>query len=414
MHKYLIIQLARFGDVLQTKRLILTLAKRGQVYLCVDISLKELAELIYPQTKVLTVKSHQAFNWNLLSHNAKTFSELKSINFDEIYNLNYSALNRAIGRLFPWEISRGYTMYNNQPIHSTWIDMAFRWTQLRKISPINLVDFWAHFASKPISPNEVNPEAIGKGRGIGVVLAGREARRSLSPDVLAQCISLAFAALGERPIYLFGTAHEKPLVKQLLRHIKLKNINIIHDLTGSTTLSQLHDSIIGLDLILSPDTGTMHLAAHLGVPIQAFFLSSAWCYETGPYGLGHTVWQTATDCTPCLESRPCTLDTKCNLVFKEKHFYKNFMATLNPEYLQSKLEKIPNLNTLSSYLDELGCFWKNTIAADDLTVKHLAFRNLLINYLQLKTTFKADDVQELTKLLFYESDWIFKIDYPIN
>ena len=36
-----------------------------------------------------------------------------------------------------------------------------------------------------------------------------------------------------------------------------------------------------LDVLLTPDTGIMHLAAHLGVPVFAFFLSSAWCHETG-------------------------------------------------------------------------------------------------------------------------------------
>jgi len=62
----------------------------------------------------------------------------------------------------------------------------------------------------------------------------------------------------------------------------------------------------------------MHLAAHLGTPVTAFFLSSAWCFETGPYGAGHLVWQACQPCAPCLESQPCDQNTACLLPFTHK------------------------------------------------------------------------------------------------
>ena len=48
MPKFLVIQAARFGDLVQTKRLLLSLALRGEVHLAVDASLVPLARVLFP------------------------------------------------------------------------------------------------------------------------------------------------------------------------------------------------------------------------------------------------------------------------------------------------------------------------------------------------------------------------------
>ena len=50
--RYLVIQLARFGDLLQTKRLLRSLQADGEVHLLVDDSLKSLAHIVYPGIEV--------------------------------------------------------------------------------------------------------------------------------------------------------------------------------------------------------------------------------------------------------------------------------------------------------------------------------------------------------------------------
>jgi len=74
---------------------------------------------------------------------------------------------------------------------------------------------------------------------------------------------------------------------------------------GKTTLAQLIEELGGLDLLLTNDTGTMHLAAALGVPVVAVFGSTepGW---TGPAGPGHTVLRHHVPCSPCFH-RECPL-----------------------------------------------------------------------------------------------------------
>lgn len=80
------------------------------------------------------------------------------------------------------------------------------------------------------------------------------------------------------------------------------------DLTGQTTLAQLAQELASCDLLLTNDTGTMHLAAALGVPLVAVFGSTEprW---TGPMGENHTVLRHHVPCSPCFK-RQCPLATE--------------------------------------------------------------------------------------------------------
>lgn len=58
MPRQLVIQLARFGDLLQTARLIDSLCAQGETHLLTDRSLTALAALIYPGVHVHAVPAH--------------------------------------------------------------------------------------------------------------------------------------------------------------------------------------------------------------------------------------------------------------------------------------------------------------------------------------------------------------------
>jgi heptosyltransferase-2 len=78
---------------------------------------------------------------------------------------------------------------------------------------------------------------------------------------------------------------------------------------GKTTLGELMDLLEGLDGLLTNDTGTMHLAAILGVPVVAIFGSTE-PLATGPLGEGHRILRHAVPCGPCFR-RECPLDFAC-------------------------------------------------------------------------------------------------------
>ena len=104
---------------------------------------------------------------------------------------------------------------------------------------------------------------------------------------------------------IFGTAKERDLGDQITSEIGANAVN----LAGQTTLSQLIRELGRCRALLTNDTGTMHLAAHLGVPTIALFGSTEPAL-TGPIGAGHTVIRHHVECSPCF-LRQCPIDFRC-------------------------------------------------------------------------------------------------------
>ncbi|MDR3402531.1 MAG: lipopolysaccharide heptosyltransferase II [Chthoniobacter sp.] len=81
------------------------------------------------------------------------------------------------------------------------------------------------------------------------------------------------------------------------------------DLVGKTTLAELMEELRTCDLLLTNDTGTMHLAAYLGVPTVSIFGSTEPTL-TGPLGPDHRILRHHVECSPCF-LRECPIDFRC-------------------------------------------------------------------------------------------------------
>jgi len=72
------------------------------------------------------------------------------------------------------------------------------------------------------------------------------------------------------------------------------------NLVGRTGLRELAELLRRAAVVVSPDTGTMHLAAAVGTPVVALFGPTA-PWRTGPVGWGHRVIRLDLDCSPCFK-----------------------------------------------------------------------------------------------------------------
>ena len=381
MAAFLVLQAARFGDVVQTGRLLHGLAARGQVHLAVDESLVALARLLYPFACVHGLRLHGCDEQEILAKNRPALAQWRHENFSAVYNCNFSGLTAALCRIFEPEQVHGYRAAPGGIWRSPWARMAFRLSERRVISPLNLVDFWAFFAPSPLPPQQLNPVAAPGGQGLGVVLAGRESRRSLPMPLLADVVRTAFSALGGPRVLLFGTAAEQPAARRLLRLLPAKMQDRVEDLSGKTGWPGLVDAVRGLDAIITPDTGTMHLAARFGVPVLAFFLSSALAHETGPYGQGHFVWQAWRACAPCLETAPCPYDVACLEPFRGQDLLRSLTLALTGDARRAALPD--GLQLWRSHVDNLGTVLCLESGQDPHAAKRMQVREYLASFLRL-------------------------------
>jgi lipopolysaccharide heptosyltransferase II len=106
---------------------------------------------------------------------------------------------------------------------------------------------------------------------------------------------------------LVGTAKDRPVGAEIAT--LCKNPANLENLCGKTTLAQLIALLRESDALLTNDTGTMHLAALLGVPTVAIFGSTEPAL-TGPLGSGHAVVRKRAECSPCF-LRECPIDFRC-------------------------------------------------------------------------------------------------------
>jgi lipopolysaccharide heptosyltransferase II len=104
---------------------------------------------------------------------------------------------------------------------------------------------------------------------------------------------------------LFGTARDATAGEQIAAALGDHCLNRI----GQTTLDQLIDELRQCRLLLTNDTGTMHLAVLLGLPVVAIFGSTE-PRLTGPLGDGHIILRHHVECSPCF-LRECPIDFRC-------------------------------------------------------------------------------------------------------
>ena len=104
---------------------------------------------------------------------------------------------------------------------------------------------------------------------------------------------------------LFGVSGDAPAGEEITKTCPFPVMNRI----GQTTLDQLMDELAACDALLTNDTGTMHLAAFLGVPTVAIFGSTE-PDLTSPLGDFHVILRHKVDCSPCF-LRECPIDFRC-------------------------------------------------------------------------------------------------------
>ena len=81
------------------------------------------------------------------------------------------------------------------------------------------------------------------------------------------------------------------------------------NLCGRTTTAELVGVLSRLSLLVTGDSGPMHVAAALGVPVVAVFGPTDW-RETAPLGSRHRLVREPVHCSPC-KLRDCPIDHRC-------------------------------------------------------------------------------------------------------
>lgn len=137
-------------------------------------------------------------------------------------------------------------------------------------------------------------------------------------------------------VYLFGSSAESSANTDIANALKNhKNLQYFHNLTDKTNLSELIDHINAVNVFITNDSGPMHIATALKIPIVAIFGPTD-INETAPYTPSHAEQSIALlhanlPCSPC-KKRECPL----------KHH--NCMKLISPQEVITSTLRVLEIN----------------------------------------------------------------------
>ena len=126
-------------------------------------------------------------------------------------------------------------------------------------------------------------------------------------------------------VLIFGNEGDKKVASEVRQNARASLI----DLTGMTTLGQAIALISRCRLFITNDSGLMHVAAALGIPVVAIFGSTD-PERTGPLGEVCRVVRKFVPCAPCLKI-DCPEDRSCMRLISVDEVYDEVKSIWNPE-----------------------------------------------------------------------------------
>ncbi len=281
--------------------------------------------------------------------------DLTSLHFSWVINRQATALETVLAGLIGAERTSGPHYDRRQDaIVLDPATRAFReqLVQDRKGIRTNLVDLSFEVAGIEIAGDRLHlpvdenlRESIAaqaRPNGSETVLIGLQAGASRAPRVWPSEYYLELATLLlEDPrvrIVIFGSSLERRTGDILLRG--LSSPHRVLRLEGKTPWEHLKAWLAECDVLVTPDTGPMHVAAAVGTPVVAAFWGSAHPYETGPYGPNHIVLLAELQCAPCTSADACP-HLSCRKMIRPEHVARAVVLSLQSRGIELAVPTTP-------------------------------------------------------------------------
>ena len=280
----LVINLNRFGDLLLSQPLLHDLHKAGRstTLLCLE-KYADTEGLLQFASPLLTVPDHLVSpeQADATRHELQAWAEnlRASVQADHIINLTPSMPARLLATaLAPTpEAVLGFGLdHKGRPrVDGLWPAFLHAAELRQSNAPFNLADMF---------------------RMTGAPLLG-----GLSGELLSQPGSGLLSELG---------TEARETARRLLAHAPVIRHGFV-DVVGQTNIFELGAVLREMAMLVTNNTGTMHLAAGLGLPLLSIFLATAQPCDTGPYLPGSCCLEPTLPCHPCPHDHDCVLGEKC-------------------------------------------------------------------------------------------------------
>jgi ADP-heptose:LPS heptosyltransferase len=329
--KILIVNLTRFGDLLQTSPTIVglraqhpgceivALVERNFADVCrglpgVDrvreIDLDDLGRVLLGGTGAHLREAYRTVE--------ETVAALRAERFELALNYSSSKMSAVLLKLIGVEDTRGWTMSADgyRQIAHPWSRLFSASCLVRQQAPFNLVDYYKRIAGVERGPERLFfavPDAARARAGEMLAAAGaaegpliamqlgasRPVRRWPARHWIALA-RLLHERLGARAV-LCGGGGDREVAAELQAALGPLAV----DACGRTSIAELGGLLERCDVLVTPDTGPMHMAVAVGTPVVSLFFGPALPFDTGPYAADQLCLHAEVACAPCDHNVTC-------------------------------------------------------------------------------------------------------------
>lgn len=335
MKQVLIINITRMGDLIQMGPLLARLREEQPgvaIDLVVDRQFALVASMLDGLREIISFDFHELIDssrasvkdaLSLYQEVADWARPMRDRCYDRIVNLTFNRPSAFLaGYIGAPDIRGGRSAWDGGiVIDNAWMAYFTDIHHSRRINRFNLVDVYALGGSGPgtFAPLHVTlpaesrdwarrflasekPEA---GQWIAVQAGASDIMKAWRPAHFGA----ALAALSERwkggLVFIGSPSERETIAEVILAYRGAGGRNPFINAAGRTSLQQLAALLAESRLLLTNDTGPMHMAVAVKTPVVDLSVGHVDFRETGPYGAGHWVVQPDLDCAPCGFEQVC-------------------------------------------------------------------------------------------------------------
>lgn len=319
-----IVQLTRFGDLIQTAQAIEELRKNNPEYRVIlvarsqfarplDFVLKKSFDKIYylDTKKIFNNAEIGGINSSLEGLN-QFLVEISSEAIEVLINLSFSKSSSYLSSLIKsnHKIGSFFTLDNKVQINDKWSQLLYATVMRGSLNPFSLVDLFkniigiksAEKSSSPASSSSCNPTII-------LHPFASQERKSWRAEKWVEVIYRTLKENDNYSIQIVGAKNEIIKSQLITENPLLKTFHHrIQNMVGKTTLTELFGELKKSKLFVGHDSMIGHLAALAETPTLTVSLGSVRPQETTPYHENAYNLAPRTKCFPCFPSDACTFN----------------------------------------------------------------------------------------------------------
>ncbi len=297
--KILIIRFSSIGDIVLTTPVIRCIKKQLETAEIHFLTKYDYRHIVQPNPHLSKIHLLQNNNWEQL------ITDLQAEDFDYIIDLHKNLRSAKVKRTLKKATSFAYNKLNLQK----WLLTNFKINQMpsvhivdrymdtiKSLGVVNDLQGLDYFipANEVVKENDI-PMSHQAGY-IGIVIGASYTTKKLPVENLVELCSLI-----NHPIILMGGPEDKLSGEA----IAATNPHKIYNACGKYTLNESADLVRRSKLIISPDTGLMHIAAAFKKPIISVWGNTVPAFGMFPYFGKHKVQEALFEVTN-LSCRPCS------------------------------------------------------------------------------------------------------------